>query len=340
MKPLDYNFTFPANLIANKPANPRESARLLAYNRKTQQTTLDTFKNIGKFLPKNCVLVLNQTKVIPARLEVTKPTGGKARLLFLSQEKHLISALSDRKLELGSTLTFGKTHKLVVMDKKTNQYILKTSSSAGAFQKLLATYGTTPLPPYIKNSPLTEKQARKEYQTVFAKTPGSVAAPTASLHFTKQLLNKLKKQGVKIEYVTLHVGLGTFATLTEKNIKQKKLHSEFFYIDTKTAQRLNRYKALGYPIIPVGTTAVRTLESAANKRGKITKLTGNTTLFIQEGDKHNFVDGLITNFHVPQSSLLMLVSSFVGRKKLLELYALAIKKKFRLFSFGDGMLIT
>ncbi len=339
MNLLDYNYSFPANLIANKPSFPRENARLLVYSRKTKQVKLDTFKNIGKYLPENCVLVLNQTKVIPARLEVAKPTGGKARILFLSQEKNLISALSDRKLEIGSTITFGKTHKLVVVDKKTNQYILKTTASQTAFQKLLVKYGTTPLPPYIKNSPLTEKQARQEYQTVFAKTLGSVAAPTASLHFTKKLLSQLKQQGVKLEYITLHVGLGTFASLSDKNIKQKKLHSEFYKIDPKTAERLNKYKQLGYQIIPVGTTAVRSLESAANKQGKLTKLSGHTTLFIQEADQHNFVDSLITNFHVPQSSLLMLVSSFVGRKKLLELYALAIKKKFRLFSFGDGMLI-
>lgn len=334
-----YNYIFPPELIAQKPASPRDSAKLLIYNRKNKQVFFDTFSNIGNYLPKNAVLVLNQTKVIPARLTVTKTTGGSARILFLGQTKKTITALSDRQLTIGSQVTFGNNQSLLVTGKNENTYTLQTTIAPAAFQKLLLMYGTTPLPPYIKHSPLSERQARNEYQTVFAKTPGSIAAPTASLHFTKRLLAQLKKQGVAIEYITLHVGLGTFATLTDKQLKTKKLHSEYYSIDHKTAQRLNTYKKAGRPIIPVGTTAVRALESASDKTGGLTKNSGTTTLFIQEKDKLKFADGLITNFHVPQSSLLMLVSAFVGRKKLLELYRQAIQKKYRLFSFGDGMLI-
>jgi len=232
--------------------------------------------------------------------------------------------------------------------------------------KIIRRYGITPLPPYIKNSPLTEKQRREQYQTVFAKTGLSVAAPTASLHFTKKLMTNLKKQGNDIKFVQLDVGLGTFAPLRDENLKTDKLHREFYKIDKITAAFLNRAKAQGRDIIAVGTTVARTLESASArskpgrdgssiKHHKLAKLTGTTDLFIHDNYQFKFIDGLITNFHVPKSSLLMLVSAFAGRhpgsaragpkqgrtgrKKILSLYQQAIKKKFRFFSFGDGMLI-
>ena len=199
-------------------------------------------------------------------------------------------------------------------------------------------YGQTPLPPYIKNSPLTEKQKRKEYQSIFAKAGLSVAAPTASLHFTRKLTANLKKQGTEVKFVTLNVNLGTFAPLKEENLMSGKLHLESYEIDKKTAGDLNQAKQQGKTIIAVGTTVVRTLESSA-KHHEFKKLQGSTDLFIYPPYKFQFVDSLITNFHVPKSSLLMLVSAMTGRKKLLNIYQKAIKKKFRLFSFGDGMLI-
>ncbi|TRZ52551.1 tRNA preQ1(34) S-adenosylmethionine ribosyltransferase-isomerase QueA, partial [bacterium] len=201
-------------------------------------------------------------------------------------------------------------------------------------QKIFQKYGETPIPPYIKNTKLSEMQLREKYQTVFAKKTGSVAAPTASLHFTEELLEKLKKQGIQIEFVTLHVNLGTFSPLTEEALKTGKLHKEWYEISEKTAEALIKAKKEGRPIIAAGTTTVRTLEQLEGKAGA-----GETRLFIRPCDKFKFIDGMITNFHVPKSSLLMLVSAFVGREKLFELYDEAMKKDFRFFSFGDGMLL-
>ncbi len=334
-----YNYTFPEELIAKAPASHRDSAKLLIYERKTGLVLLDTYKNIVQHLPKNGVLVMNQTKVLPARIEVTKPTGGKARLLYIDQENNFIKFLSDRKLEIDSEVTLSSKFKFLVIKKIESTYYLKPLFKTPSIYKLLEKYGQTPLPPYIKNSPLTGKKLLNEYNTVFAKTLGSVASPTASLHFTKSLINKIKKSGVDIKFVTLHVNLGTFSKLSEEQWKNKKLHSEWFEIDKATANFLNKAKKEGRPIIAVGTTVTRTLESSSDSKHVLSKLSGTTDLFITEKTKLKFVDNIITNFHVPQSSLLMLVSAFIGRKKLLELYARAIKSKYRLFSFGDGMLI-
>jgi len=216
---------------------------------------------------------------------------------------------------------------------------LKPSFAINKTFEVLERYGITPIPPYIKNIPLSEKQLRKEYQTVFADRKGSVAAPTASLHFTKSLLSQLKRSGIKIVFTTLHVNLGTFSPLTEELFKRSRLHSEYYEIGKVSADILNKAKKEKLPIIAVGTTVVRTLESASDNRGKINKLKGDTDIFIKEGYKFKFVDGLITNFHVPRSSLLMLASAFAGRKNIFNIYKKAISKKFRFFSFGDGMLI-
>lgn len=335
----DYDYQFPSELIAQNPAHPRDSARLLIYDHKSQTIDHDTYKNLWKYLPKNGVLVLNETKVLPARLEVTKPTGGKARLLYIKHDAKYIYVLSDRKLKAGSKLIIDKQNSFRVIKKADQFYILKPSFPISKINTVLQKSGITPLPPYIKHSKLKGAKLLKEYNTVFAKKLGSVAAPTASLHFTPALLRKIKAQGVKIYYVTLHVNLGTFAHLTEAQLKTGQLHSECYQISSATAKALNKAKKLHQPIIAVGTTVTRTLESAANSKGQITKLYGETRLFIQEHSKLKFVDQLITNFHVPQSSLLMLVSAFIGRKKLLTLYNLAIVLKYRLFSFGDGMYI-
>ncbi len=334
-----YNYEFPDELIANSPASPRDSAHLLVFNRQTEQTQFDTFKNLAQYLPKNSVLVLNETKVIPARFYATKPSGGKVELLYLNNDGECISVLSKKPLEINSELQTEDGNIFTVTEKLEKGYSLKPNFTIPEFLNWLENYGETPTPPYIKNIPLSKNKLKEEYQTVFAKTPGSSAAPTASLHFTEELLKNLEQEGIIIEKILLHVGLGTFAPLTEKQIENKKLHEEYFEIPADTAQRLNTYKKENRPIIAVGTTVVRTLESASSKPDELTNLNGQTSLFIQEGYNFKFINGIITNFHVPKSSLLMLVSAFAGREKTLDLYKQAINKKYRLFSFGDGMLI-
>lgn len=335
-----YYFKFPKQLIAKTPASPRDSARLLVYERKNGEISYDNFLNLPKYLPANAVLVFNQTKVIPARIEVTKETGGKARLLYLETTAKGIKVMSDRKLNVGAKVFVNKRIYFTVAGQEERFYFLKTEIDRENVGRIFEVYGTTPLPPYIKNSPLSEKKLREKYQAIFAKYSGSVAAPTASLHFTNRLLRKLEAHGVAIKYVTLHVNLGTFAPLTEEHVQKNALHKEYYEIDKETAQFLNKAKRAGRPIIAVGTTVLRTLESASNTENQICSPIGATDLFIREGYKMKMVDGLITNFHVPKSSLLMLVSALIGREKTLEIYKKAISKKFRLFSFGDGMLIT
>jgi S-adenosylmethionine:tRNA ribosyltransferase-isomerase len=333
-----YDYQVPKKLIAQKPILPRDKARLLVYERKTKKIWFDKFFKLPKYFPKNPVLVFNQTKVLPARLELTKPTGGKIKILYIKKEKALIWALCEKNLSVGEKYKINNRLYFTLNSKQNNRYLFKPSFPIKKLESILVKYGLAPLPLYIKHSPLTEVQRKAQYQTIFAKIPGSIAAPTASLHFTKNLMNKLKKRGIKITFITLHVNLGTFAPLTEKHLKTKQLHTEFFEIDKKTARVLNLAKQKHQPIIAVGTTVARTLESSA-VNNKLVKLVGDTRLFIQPGYKFKFTDSLITNFHVPKSSLLMLVSALTGRKELLRVYQKAIAKKLRFFSFGDGMLI-
>lgn len=335
-----YDYSIPSNLIAQKPASPRDSAKLLIYDKKSKEVRFDKFINLDKYLLKNSVLVFNDTKVIPARLTVTKPTGGKAHILYTETKGGLVEVMSDRKLGIGSKLALSPKLYLTVMSQNEKYYYLKPSFPMDRLFCVLDKYGKTPVPPYIKHSPLSELKLRQEYQTIFAKQKGSVAAPTASLHFTKRLFKKLKSSGITTEFITLRVGLGTFAPLTEENLKTGKLHEEFYSISPTTADRLNRYKKDGRLIIAVGTTAVRTLESATHNQQLTTNNSQRkTNLFIREGYKFKFIDGMITNFHVPKSSLMMLVSALTGRKRLLDLYKKAIGRKLRFFSFGDGMII-
>ncbi len=333
-----FNYDFPKNLIATKPSVPRDAAKLLFFDSQTKQIFEDKYKNITKYLPKNSILVFNQTKVVPARLRVNKDTGGKATLLYISHDGKLITCLSDRRLRIGSKLVFHK-YSFEITGHNNQFYLLKPNFPLNKTFEILEKFGETPLPPYIKNPKLSKAKIKSEYQTVFAKTKGSVAAPTASLHFTKDLLKKIEKSGVKIAYITLHVNLGTFASLTENQLLNGKLHSEWYEIDKKTQKLLNSAKKQNRPIIAVGTTVARTLESASNNKGEITKPTGTTNLFIRPGYKFKFITDLITNFHVPKSSLMMLVASLVGLPQLLTLYKFAVIKKYRLFSFGDGMFI-
>jgi len=333
-----YDYKLPENLIAQEPASPRDKAGLLVYKKDTGETLFDEFLNITKYLPKNAVLVFNETKVLPARIILKKETGGKVEILYLQKRNNLLEVLSDRKLNVGSKIYLNSKISFLVEGQEGKIYLLKSVFAIEKFYEVLEKYGTAPIPPYIKHSPLSKKELKEKYQSIFAKYQGSVAAPTASLHFTKRVLNKIKKAGIEIKFVTLHVGLGTFATLTEENLKNKKLHQEFYNIDKKTAKFLNKVKKEGRTIIAVGTTVARTLESAS-KDGQLENLSGRTDIFITEGYKFDFVDGMVTNFHVPKSSLLMLVSALIGREKVLELYKQAIDKKFKFYSFGDGMLI-
>ena len=335
-----YDYQFRESLIAQEPASPRDSANLLVYSRKTEKVSWTKFIKLANHLPSGTVLVFNKTKVIPARLIVKKETGGRVRLLYVGREGGFIKVLADRRLVVGSELEINKKLKLRVSKQKDRIYFLTPIFPITSIFKILKTYGQTPIPPYIKNSPLKESDLKEKYQTIFASEAGSVAAPTAALHFTKRLFRKLKSAGVSAKFITLHVNLGTFSPITTQNLETNRLHEEQYEIDQKTAQALNKAKKSGFPIIAVGTTTLRALESSVDKHSQLHKLSGTTDLFIREGYQFKFINGLITNFHVPKSSLLMLVSALIGRKKTLELYQRAIKKKFRFFSFGDGMLIT
>lgn len=345
-----YNYTVPPELIAQVPASPRDSARLLVYDRKTDAVQYDTFRHLVKYLPPRSVLVFNETRVIPARFVVRKPTSGKAVLLYVRTEKNgpplykggiggvSIIAMSDRPLPVGEIVTLAPRVQFRVVNQE--KYVrLMPLFPITRLPNVLERYGITPIPPYIKHTPLSERALREKYQTIFARRRGSVAAPTASLHFTKRLLRDLKKAGHDVVFVTLHVNLGTFAPLKEEHWQRGKLHEEWYEISSAVAAALNRAKKSRRPIVAVGTTVVRTLESAV-QHGRVRAGRRTTDLFIRPGYRFKFVNHLITNFHVPRSSLMMLVSAFVSREKLLVLYRAAIKERFRFFSFGDGMLVV
>lgn len=335
-----YDYEFPEELIAQRPAKPRDSAGLLVYKigSPVKNITRDFFVNLNNYLPPRSVLVLNQTRVIPARLELKKETGGLVKVLYIGRNKGKIYFLANRKLKPGEFLR-KHGYKFEVLEKKGKEYAIKLPAKIKNFPAFLIKHGLTPIPPYIKHSGLREPDLRREYQTVFAHKPGSVAAPTASLHFTRKLINELKRKGHKICYVTLHVNLGTFAPVTEENLKSGRLHSEEYFISKPAARDISSAKKEGRKILAVGTTVVRALESAACGE-EVCPGGGQTDIFIRPGYKFKIADGLITNFHVPKSSLLMLVSAFLSRGKIMKIYDFAVSNKMRLFSFGDGMLIV
>ncbi len=359
-----YEYRIPPELIAQAPASPRDSAKLLAYDRISGTVTDAAFRDIGDFLPEGCVLVLNETKVVPAKLLLTRATGGSVSALSLGiRSDGVMRAYANRKLRPGEFLRMEGERGFIVegsddptslasgeLRRAGKEWLLRPSFPIAELQQMLERHGHMPLPPYIKHTPLSPEELRREYQTVFAANPGSIAAPTASLHFTDALLDQLQKRGVTIVKVTLHVHLGTFAPLTEEQWAAGRLHTEEYVISSDSASVLTKAKKDGRKIVAVGTTVVRTLESAfalasadksaADGQGGITRLSGTTDLFIKEGYPFKVVDALITNFHVPKSSLLMLVSAFAGREKILELYRHAIERRYRFFSFGDAMIIT
>ncbi len=335
-----YDYDLPGELIANAPASPRDSAKLLVHNRKTDRTDWTTFAQIGDFLPKNSVLVLNRTKVIPAKMELTRSTGGKVSTLALGSAGKQLRIMANRKLKPGEILRLADDKTFTVTGEEGKYWLLTPDFPISELLSVLDRHGSMPLPPYIKRTPLSPEELKREYQSVFASEEGSIAAPTASLHFTQELLRSLEQSGIRLAYVTLHVHLGTFAPLTEEQLKTGLLHEEEYLIGADTVTLLESAKADHQPIVAVGTTVVRTLESASDSSGKIIEPEGRTRLFIREGYRFMMVDHLITNFHVPRSSLMMLVAAFTGREKLLDLYAQAIERRLKFFSFGDGMLIV
>jgi len=336
LKKFDYEL--PESLIAKYPARPRDSAKLLVYIRKTDQVLFDKFYNINKYLPQNSIIVMNDTRVIPARFRLIKESGGKIEAFFIRKDYDKIIVLLNKKVLVGTRLFLDRKNIFTVIFSEGKYFYLKPDFEINSIFSVLGKKGQMPIPKYIKGS-FEENKLRRDYQSVFAKKDGSVAAPTASLHFTQRLLNKLETEGFKKEFVTLHVNEGTFAPVTNQNFLLKSLHKEYYNIDKLTAKRLNAAKKNNINIIAVGTTVTRTLESACSNK-QLTKLSGETDIFIQESDTLQFTDMLITNFHLPKSSLMMLVSAFIGRPKLLEVYQLAIKNKFKFYSFGDAMLIV
>lgn len=336
----DFYYSLPETLIANKPELKRDHCRLMSLNKKTKEINHFKFFDLKKILGSNDVLVLNKSKVFPARLFGQKVTGGKFEILLLHQiDSFSWLAISKPRLTLNQKLLFGHnlTGQVVKSNKISGEIEIKFNQKHATFLQTLDKIGHTPLPPYI-SSKESESKIRKEYQTVYAKETGSAAAPTAGLHFTKKLILDLKKKGIQIEYITLHVGLGTFQNLRPENINTKTLHQEFYEIDIATAKRLNLAKEQGKRIIAVGTTSVRTLESAI-KNSQLKSGKNSTQIFIYPPYKFKFVDALITNFHLPESSLLMLVSAFAGKKNIFKAYQEAIDKEYRFFSFGDAMFI-
>ena len=340
MNVKDFDYELPQELIAQDPLEDRSASRLMILDKKTGEIRHDIFKHIiGELIPGDC-LVINNTKVIPARLfGIKKETGASIEVLLLKRKENNIwetLVKPGKKAKPGTVLDFGGgllTGTVVDVVEEGNRLI--QFSYDGIFEEILDKLGQMPLPPYITH-PLKDKN---RYQTVYAKYDGSAAAPTAGLHFTKELLEEIKAKGVEIASVTLHVGLGTFRPVKAETIEEHHMHSEFYRIEPEEAEKINRAKAAGHRVISVGTTSCRTLESAADETGHLEAKSGWTEIFIYPGYKFKCIDALITNFHLPQSTLLMLVSALAGREHVLAAYEEAVKERYRFFSFGDAMMI-
>lgn len=337
MKTSDFDYHLPEASIAQTPLEPRDSSRLLVLHRETGEVEHKVFNQIGEYLHSGDLLVLNQTRVIPARIYARKPTGGKVELLLLrkKEERTWECLVGGKGLRAGSVVAVDDGPEAEIVE------ILNGSERLVKFSEPIEPYfpkiGNVPLPPYIHET----LEDPERYQTVYARESGSAAAPTAGLHFTPRLLAALEAKGVKIAYVTLHVGLDTFAPVTEDEPKEHKIHTEWCDLPQETADAINETKAAGGRVIAVGTTSVRTLESAAHAgRDTVAAYIGHTSLFILPGYRFRVVDAMVTNFHLPRSTLVMLVSAFAGREKILETYEIAIKEGYRFYSFGDAMFIS
>lgn len=336
----DYNYELPSELIAQTPLQKRSSSRLLVVDRKKQTYEDKVFTDILDYLNPGDALVINDTKVIPARLiGLKEETGAKIEILLLKNlNGNVWEALSrpTKRLKIGTVVTFGDGLLKAVVEEILEDGIVHVELQYdGILMEILEKLGTMPLPPYIHE----ELKEQGRYQTVYAEFLGSAAAPTAGLHFTEELLEQISKKGVEIVHVTLHVGLGTFRPVEEKDIRDHKMHVEHFVMSEESANALNEIKKKGGRIVAVGTTSVRTLESVYSKYGKFVACEEDTGMYIYPGYEFKCVDSIITNFHLPKSTLLMLVSAFAGREFILQVYEHAVSERYRFFSFGDAMII-
>lgn len=337
-KKSDFYYDLPPEQIAQTPAEPRDSSRLFVYDRERDKIEHRIFRDVTDYLKAGDVLVINNTKVLPARLYAHTEHGGLIEILLLKRlerDKWEVLAKPGKKCAIGKSFKIGDKLSFTVEGITDSGERIINFAYDGVFENILEEVGSMPLPPYIK-----EKLKDKDrYQTVYAKTDGSAAAPTAGLHFTPELLKKIRDMGVEIVEVLLHVGLGTFRPVKEDIITDHKMHGEYYEVSEQAAAALNRAKAEGRRVIAVGTTSVRTLESATGEDGVIRAGSGETYIFIYPPYKFRCVDALITNFHLPESTLVMLVAALVGREKILSLYKTAVDEKYRFFSFGDAMFI-
>ena len=339
MKVSDFNYDLPERLIAQHPSLKRDESRLMVLNREKQTIEDKVFKDVIDYLNPGDCLVRNNTKVIPARLYGRKETGANVEFLLLKRvhdDTWEVIVRPGRKLLKGAKVIFGDgILEATIDDVLENGNRLVTFKYEGIFNEILDQIGLMPLPPYIK-----EKLKDKDrYQTVYAKYDGSAAAPTAGLHFTEELLEKIRQKGVEITNVTLHVGIGTFRPVKVENVEEHDMHSEHYYIKKEDADKINNAKKNGKRIISVGTTSCRVLESIADESGFVKETEGDTSIFIYPGYKFKCIDSLITNFHLPESTLIMLVSALAGKDFILKAYKEAVEKEYRFFSFGDAMII-
>lgn len=339
LKKSDFYYDLPEELIAQTPAEPRDSSRLLVYHRVERKTEHRIFRDVTEYLRAGDVLVINRTKVLPARLFAQTPSGGRVEVLLLKRKDlHDWEVLvrPGKKCRVGARLIVNGELSLEVKAITDSGERIVTFSYEGTFEDVLSRAGSMPLPPYIHeklNDP-------NRYQTVYCKENGSAAAPTAGLHFTPELLQKLRAAGVEIAEVLLHVGLGTFRPVKEENVLDHKMHSEYYEVSPEAAEIINRAKREGRRIVAVGTTSVRTLETVADENGFLKPESGDTEIFIYPPYRFRCVDALITNFHLPESTLLMLVSALCSREEVMEIYKTAVHEKYRFFSFGDAMMIV
>lgn len=338
LKTSDFYYDLPEELIAQTPLEPRDSSRLLVYNRTTGEVFHKHFRDVGDYLKPGDLLVVNTTKVYPARIFAYTEHGGKVEILLLKRQN-----LTDweclvkpgKKCREGVILVVNEELKAEIISRTDDGGRIVRFIFDGVFEDILSRVGEMPLPPYIH-----EKLKDKDrYQTVYCKQEGSAAAPTAGLHFTLRLIDELKAKGVEFAEVQLNVGLGTFRPVKTDDLEHHKMHTEYYVIDEENAEKINKAKREGRRVIAVGTTSVRTLETVADENGFVKAQSGDTSIFIYPPYKFKCVEGLITNFHLPESTLVMLVSAFASREKILELYNLAVKEKYRFFSFGDACLI-
>lgn len=339
LKKSDFWYDLPEELIAQTPAEPRDSSRLLVYHRDTKEIEHRIFHDITDYLKAGDVLVVNRTRVLPARLYAHTEHGGAVEVLLLKRidlDDWEVLVRPGRKCRIGTKLTVNEELSLEVTGITDSGERIVRFFYKGAFEDVLSRAGTMPLPPYIHE----KLKDPDRYQTVYSRENGSAAAPTAGLHFTPELLGRIRAMGVEIAEVLLHVGLGTFRPVKEENVLDHKMHSEYYEVSAEAADIVNRAKREGRRVICVGTTSVRTVETVADEHGFLRPCKGNTEIFIYPPYRFKCVDALITNFHLPESTLLMLVSALCSREEVLHVYDVAVRERYRFFSFGDAMLIV